>query len=151
MYWLVHFALAGFTQHNIDRSEKALADVVAAIVAFLHNLLATAIDKTELANLSATITGAFTNLKQKKEHGYASFSSSPDGNRSSFEYRILCAVADPNLKEYFNSFVTTIKLEADIKSESDWWELAPSTQKDFSVKFDSGQFIVNKDFTCGST
>lgn len=132
-----------FKSTTIARSEATVSIMVEKIVSFLLNALAVVIDPTELR---ATIEATFTNLKEAKSNGWADFSKSSSSQNSSWEYRILFAVPNPDLAEFFYSLVTTIKLEADIQEESSWWGLVSSSSKNFSATIDAMELVVQKDF-----
>ncbi|KZV60099.1 delta-endotoxin CytB [Peniophora sp. CONT] len=128
---------------TIARSEATVKVMVDKIVKFLLDALSVVIDTVELA---ATIEATFTNLKTAKSNGWADWSKSSTSSNSSWEYRILFAVPNPDLTEFFYSLVTTIKLEADIEEESSWWGLVSSSSKNFSATIDAMELVVMKGF-----
>jgi hypothetical protein len=93
----------------------------------------------------ATVENAFTNLKWASESGFADFSSSSTGTNSSWEYRI--TFASPYGGDKFLSFVSTLYLEADIRTESEWWGLVSSTTARFYCQIIGLKFQVTKGFT----
>ncbi|KIY61619.1 delta-endotoxin CytB [Cylindrobasidium torrendii FP15055 ss-10] len=136
-------AIDKFKSTTISRSESTVTVMVEKIVNFLRDALAIIIDPKELA---ATIEATFTNLKEAKSNGWADFSKESSQNNSSWEYRILFAVPNPDLDEWFYSLVTTIKLTADIQEESSWWGLVSSSSKNFSATVDAMELVVQKGF-----
>ncbi|KAK7041643.1 hypothetical protein VNI00_009249 [Paramarasmius palmivorus] len=88
------------------------------IVYFMRDEIGIPIDADAMY---ATVSNAFTNLKWATEQGFASFSSSSSGSNSAFEYRVMFSA--PVDEETFISFVCTILLEADIRTEEEWWGL----------------------------
>ncbi|KAI0827135.1 delta-endotoxin CytB [Trametes gibbosa] len=134
-----------FKENTIARSDATVKVMVDKIVKFLLEALAVVIDAGELA---ATIEATFTNLKSAKSNGWADFNKSSTSSNSSWEYRIMFAVPNPDLADFFYSLVTTIKLEANIQEESSWWGLVSSSSKNFSAMIDAMELVVVKDFKC---
>nr|VEU13569.1 delta-endotoxin CytB [Schizophyllum commune] len=132
-----------FKENTIARSDATVKVMVDKIVKFLLEALSVVIDAGELA---ATIEATFTNLKSAKSNGWADFSKSSASSNSSWEYRILFAVPNAELEDFFYSLVTTIKLEADITEESSWWGLVSSSSKNFSATIDAMELVVQKGF-----
>ena len=132
-----------FKENTIARSDATVKVMVDKIVKFLLEALSVVIDAGELA---ATIEATFTNLKSAKSNGWADFSKSSTSSNSSWEYRIMFAVPNAELENYFYSLVTTIKLEADITEESSWWGLVSSSSKNFSATIDAMELVVQKGF-----
>ncbi|KAL1738635.1 delta-endotoxin CytB [Schizophyllum fasciatum] len=132
-----------FKENTIARSDATVRIMVDKIVKFLLEALSVVIDADEL---TATIEATFLNLKSAKSNGWADFSKSRESNNSSWEYRILFAVPNPDLEDYFYSLITTIKLEADIAEESSWWGLVSSSHSNFSATIDSMELVVKEGF-----
>ncbi|KAJ7453276.1 delta-endotoxin CytB [Mycena galericulata] len=132
-----------FKENTIARSDATVTVMVDKIVTFLLEGLAVVIDAGEL---KATIEATFTNLKTAKSNGWADFNKASESSNSSWEYRILFSVPNPDLTDFFYSLVTTIKLEADIKEESSWWGLVGSSSKSFSATIDAMELVVMKGF-----
>ncbi|KAI0827133.1 delta-endotoxin CytB [Trametes gibbosa] len=132
-----------FKESTIARSDATVKVMVDKIVKFLLEALAVVIDAGELA---ATIEATFTNLKSAKSNGWADFNKSSTSSNSSWEYRIMFAVPNPDLADFFYSLVTTIKLEANIQEESSWWGLVSSSSKNFSAIIDAMELVVTKGF-----
>lgn len=100
----------------------------------------------DLVELTADIESAFTNLKERKENGWADFSRSSDSSNSSYTYRVLFALPSATIEQDFFSLVTTIKFTADIHEESSWWGLVSSSRHDFSAEVDGLQLVVTEGF-----
>ena len=132
-----------FKVTTIARSEATVSIMVDKIAQFLLDALSVIIDKTELA---ATIEETFTNLKSASSNGWADFSKSSTSENSSWEYRVLFSVPNPDLPDWFYTLVTTIKLEADIQNESSWWGLVSSSSQNFSADISAMELIVQKGF-----
>lgn len=113
------------------------------MVKFLVEALGVVMDESAIKALTSTIEATFTNLKEKSLNGSLDFSKSSDEYNSSCEYRIRFAFPNPDLPDYFHSLVTTIKLEADVSSESEWWVLVASSSKSFSSMIDAMELVVN--------
>jgi hypothetical protein len=132
--------------NTINQQEATLDVMVDKIVKFLLNVLTIALPGADVLALKAAIELTFTTLKAAKQIGFASFSKSSESHNSSWEYRLLFAVPNPDLKDDFYALVTTIKLSADIKEESSWWGLVSSSQKNFSANITAMQLVVTKGF-----
>ena len=132
-----------FKVTTIARSEATVSIMVNKIAQFLLDALSVVIDKTEL---SATIEATFTNLKSASFNGWANFSKSNNSQNSSWEYRVLFSVPNPDLPNWFYSLVTTIKLEADIQEEESWWGLVSSSSHNFSADISAMELIVQEGF-----
>lgn len=135
-----------FKNTTIASSESTVSTMVEKIVKFLVEALSVVLDDSAIKSLSATIETTFTNLKEKSSNGFLDFSKSKDGHNSSWEYRIQFAFPNQDLPDYFYSLVTTIKLEADVSSESEWWGLVGSSSKSFSATIDGMELVVMKGF-----
>ncbi|EPQ55392.1 delta-endotoxin CytB [Gloeophyllum trabeum ATCC 11539] len=114
------------------------------MIHILHDVLGVAADVSELR---ANVYTTFTNLQWAHSSGFADFSSSSSGSNSSWEYRTVYAYRQPGETNTFLSMVTTIKLEADIRSESSWWGLTSSTTARFCATIRAGQLRATKGFT----
>ncbi|KAF8800407.1 delta-endotoxin CytB [Phlegmacium glaucopus] len=135
-----------FKDTNISRTESTVSTMVDKIVAFLQDALSVALDEKALKQLTATITATFTNLKESKSEGWASFNRESSSNNSSWEYRLLFAIPMEDVPTFFYSLVTTIKLIADIHEESSWWGLKSSSSKNFSAEIMAMELVVEKNF-----
>lgn len=131
---------------TIASSQSTVDSMVNRIVQFLKDALSVVLSATDITALKATLEATFTNLKQKSSNGFLDFSKSSHGHNSSWEYRIQFAFPNPDLPEYFYSLVTTIKLEADVTSESEWWGLSSSSSKNFSASINAIELVVRKGF-----
>jgi hypothetical protein len=118
------------------------------MVKFLVEALGVVMDESAVKALTSTIEATFTDLKEKSLNGSLYFSKSSDGHNLSCEYRIRFAFPNPDLPDYFHSLVTTMKLEADMSSESDWWGLVGSSSKSFSSTIDAMKLVVVRGFKC---
>jgi hypothetical protein len=132
-----------FSENTIARQDATVSVMVDKIVQFLSQALSVVVDTDELA---ATIEATFTNLKEAKSNGWADFNQSNEATNSSWEYRVLFALPNPDLDTFFYSLVTTIKLEADIDEESSWWGLVKSSKKNFSATIDAMELVVMQGF-----
>jgi hypothetical protein len=132
-----------FKSTTIARSEATVDVMVQKIVDFLLQALSVVIDTKELA---ATITATFTNLKNASSHDSVAFHTTTTSSNSAWEYRILFALPNPDLTDFFYSLVTTIKLEANIQTEKEWWGLMSNTTKNFSATIDAMELVVMKGF-----
>ncbi|OCH88328.1 delta-endotoxin CytB [Obba rivulosa] len=132
-----------FKNTTIARSESTVNVMADKIAQFLLEALSVIIDKKELA---ATIEATFTNLKSASSNGWADFNKSSTYENSSWEYRVLFSVPNPDLADWFYTLVTTIKLEADIQDESSWWGLVSSSSHNFSAEISAMELIVQKGF-----
>ncbi|KAF9258011.1 delta-endotoxin CytB [Marasmius fiardii PR-910] len=94
----------------------------------------------------AIVENAFTNLKWATESGFADFHSSSTGTNSSYEYRVQFAAPIGGSSDLFLSFVSTLALEADIKTESSWWGLTSSTEAKFVARIVGIKVRVTKGF-----
>ncbi|KAF9258003.1 delta-endotoxin CytB, partial [Marasmius fiardii PR-910] len=94
----------------------------------------------------AIVENAFTNLKWATESGFADFISSSTGTNSSYEYRVQFAAPIGGSSNLFLSFVSTLALEADIKTESSWWGLTSSTKARFVARIVGIKVRVTKGF-----
>ncbi|KAK7041652.1 hypothetical protein VNI00_009259 [Paramarasmius palmivorus] len=65
----------------------------------------------------ATVLNAFTNLQWATEKGFASFYSKTTGSNSAYEYRVTFSAPLAGDKNSFLSFVSTIRLQADIRTQ----------------------------------
>nr|QJI08288.1 delta-endotoxin [Beauveria bassiana] len=135
-----------YKEVTIDQHERTVKIMVDQIVKYLVDVLSVTPSATELKALNKTIQATFTTLKEKSSHGWLNFSSTTDHHNSSWEYRIQFAFPNPDIPDYFYALITTIKLEADITDESEWWGLEFNTKKSFSAKIHSIELIVKEGF-----
>lgn len=135
-----------FKNTTIASSQSTVSTMVEKIVKFLVEALNIVLDENTIKSLTATIETTFTNLKEKSSNGFLDFSKSSDGHNSSWEYRIQFAFPNLDLPDFFYTLVTTIKLEADVVSESGWWGLTGSSSKNFSATIDAMELVVMKGF-----
>lgn len=131
---------------TIASSESTVSTMVERIVKFLVEALSVVLDQKDITSLRTTIETTFTNLKEKSSNGFLDFNKSNDGHNSSWEYRVQFAFPNLDLPDYFYSLVTTIKLEADVSEESEWWGLVASSSKNFSAVIDAMELVVKKGF-----
>ncbi|TFK50752.1 delta-endotoxin CytB [Heliocybe sulcata] len=134
-----------FQNATINQTQASVADMTKKIITALKGMLGISLSNDEAEVLAANVERTFTNLKMVKECGWANFSQSAHGS-SSWEYRLLVILPNPDLTSFFYGLVTTIKLEADIKEESTWWGLESSSSKNFSARIDVMNLIVMKGF-----
>jgi hypothetical protein len=132
--------------NTINQSEATVTVMVEKIVAFLKTVLNVVLSAADVASLTANIEATFTNLEVAYNEGFASFSKSSSSYNSSWEYRIVFAMPNPDLVNDFYSLVTTIELTADIKEKSSWWGLVGSTKKNFGAHITAMQLVVTKGF-----
>lgn len=130
----------------IASKESTVSTMVEKIVKFLLDALSLVLDETYIKALTSTIEATFTNLKEKSSNGFLDFKKSKNGQNSSWEYRVQFAFPNPDLSDFFYSLVTTIKLEANVSDESEWWGLVGSSSKNFSATIDAMQLVVRKGF-----
>nr|QJI08300.1 delta-endotoxin [Beauveria bassiana] len=135
-----------YKEVTIDQHERTVKIMVDQIVSFLVDVLSVTPSRHELKALNKTIQATFTTLKEKSSHGWLNFSSTTDHHNSSWEYRIQFAFPNPDIPDYFYALITTIKLEADITDESEWWGLVFFTKKSFSAEIHSMELIVKEGF-----
>uniref|UniRef100_A0A0W0EWI9 Delta-endotoxin CytB n=1 Tax=Moniliophthora roreri TaxID=221103 RepID=A0A0W0EWI9_MONRR len=122
---------------------RPVSDIVDYIVYFITQVVGVSIDPNAIYGI---VDNAFTNLKWASESGFADFSSSSEGTNTSWEYRITFSSPHPNKSDTFLSFVSTIYLEADIRTESDWWGLVNSTVAHYHCDILGLKFEVTKGF-----
>nr|QJI08303.1 delta-endotoxin [Beauveria bassiana] len=135
-----------YKEVTIDQHERTVKIMVDQIVSFLVDVLSVTPSRHELKALNKTIQATFTTLKEKSSHGWLNFNKSTDHHNSSWEYRIQFAFPNPDIPDYFYALITTIKLEADITDESEWWGLVFFTKKSFSAKIHSIELVVKEGF-----
>jgi len=116
--------------------------MVDAIVGYLYRAYSVYLDVKEV---TATVLATFTHLKTASSSGWADFSKSIHETNSSYEYRVLFDVRS-NFPDTFWSIVTTIKLTADIETESAWWGLESSSTQKFSAEIETAQLFIRKGF-----
>ncbi|KAK0232214.1 delta-endotoxin CytB [Armillaria nabsnona] len=132
-----------FRSTVISQTDTTVSVMAKKIAAFLDDALRAGVD---IHGLETTIEATFTYLKEKKEKGVADFyPSTEERKRSSWECRLLFALPNEYLRNYFCCMVTTIKLEANIEDEESW-VLQGNTTKNFSATVDSLKVYVSKDF-----
>jgi hypothetical protein len=132
-----------FKSTTISLKGSTVAIMAEKIAQFLAHVTNGSIDQTEL---TAVIEDTYTNLKAKSSDGFLHFSQSGNGQNSSWEYRFQFAFPNENIPNSFYSVVTTIKLEANLSNESDWWALDRSSAKDFSATIDAMELMVEHGF-----
>nr|QJI08305.1 delta-endotoxin [Beauveria bassiana] len=135
-----------YKEVTIDRQDRTVQTMVDQIVNYLVDVLSITLGRHEIKALNATIQATFTTLKEKSSHGWLNFSSTTDHHNSSWEYRIQFAFPNPDIPDYFYALITTIKLEADITDESEWWGLGFFTKKSFSAEIHSIELVVKEGF-----
>ncbi|KAM3457072.1 hypothetical protein MY5147_008952 [Beauveria neobassiana] len=135
-----------YKEVTIDQHERTVQIMVDQIVKYLVDVLSIALGAAEIKALTATIQATFTTLKEKSSHGWLNFNKSSNGTNSSWEYRIQFAFPNPDIPDYFYALITTIKLEADITDESEWWGLVASSSKNFSAEIKAMELIVKEGF-----
>nr|QJI08297.1 delta-endotoxin [Beauveria bassiana] len=135
-----------YKEVTIDQHERTVKIMVDQIVKYLVDVLSVTPSAAELKALTVTIQATFTTLKEKSSHGWLNFSSTTDHHNSSWEYRIQFAFPNPDIPDYFYALITTIKLEADITDESEWWGLVFFTKKSFSAEIKAMELIVKEGF-----
>ncbi|KZT27159.1 delta-endotoxin CytB [Neolentinus lepideus HHB14362 ss-1] len=124
-------------------ADVALSTILNWMIYILHDVLEIAVNVQELR---ATVYNTFTNLKWASSSGFADFSSSSSGSNSSWEYRTVYAYPKPGDPTKFLSMVTTIKLEANITTQSSWWGLVSSTTARFYANITAMKLSVTKGF-----
>jgi hypothetical protein len=139
-------AIDKFQNNGLHPGEKTVSTVVDQIVDFLRVAVGVFLSAADIEALKGTIEIAFTNLREMSSRGFVDFKQSNGGPNSSLEYRIQIAFPNPDLPDYFYSLVTTIKLEANISDESEWWELSRDSSKNFSATIGAMRLIVTKGF-----
>lgn len=127
-----------------DSSALKVSDIIQRVVAFVQSNVVNA----EEDELTATIKGLLTNLRQVAESGWGNFSKSKDDpEESSWECRIIFVTPLGKSTGYFRSYVITLKLQAKVADESAWFDLS----EDSKLKGVSGVFkliglVVTKGF-----
>nr|QJI08286.1 delta-endotoxin [Beauveria bassiana] len=135
-----------YKEVTIDQHERTVKIMVDQIVNYLVDVLSITLGRHEIKALTATIQATFTTLKEKSSHGWLNFNKSSNHHNSSWEYRIQFAFPNPDIPDYFYALITTIKLEADITDESEWWGLGFFTKKSFSAEIHSMELVVKEGF-----
>ncbi|KAK4224108.1 delta-endotoxin CytB [Podospora fimiseda] len=135
-----------FKSTIIANRESTVSTMVEKIVKFLVEALSVVMDEGDIKALTSTIEATFTNLKEKSSNGFLDFNKPNDRNNSSWKYRIQFAFPNPDLPDYFFSLVSTIKLEANVSSESEWWGLSSSSSRNFSTAINAIKLVMAKDF-----
>ncbi|KAL0060784.1 hypothetical protein AAF712_012427 [Marasmius tenuissimus] len=92
-----------------------LTQIVDWIAQFITTVVGMPINRNEIF---AKVEYGFTNLQWASQRGFASFRSTSTGTNSSWEYRITFEA--PLSGDRFLSFVSTLELAADIRTESSW-------------------------------
>jgi len=131
---------------TISQSESTVKTMVDKIVEYLVGVLRVDVDAATVNSLTATIQATFTNLKHNSSSGFLDFDTSSSGSNSSWEYRIYFVLPDPNHADSFYSLVTTIVLEANVTTKTEWWGLVSHTSRNFSATIAAMQLVVKKGF-----
>lgn len=93
-------------QTSITNQTASVDEMAAKIVQFLADTFGIN-NESDQKGIRAQVSAAFENLEETYTSGWFSFRTEKHG--SSWEYRIVFAVADPNSTDWFYSLVSTIK------------------------------------------
>ncbi|PIL27508.1 transporter [Ganoderma sinense ZZ0214-1] len=69
-----------------------------------------------------------------------------EGHGSSWEYRIVFALPNPDHADWFYSVVSTIKLTADILETRGWFGLTSESKHNFTADITAMELVVNKSY-----
>ncbi|KAF9256853.1 delta-endotoxin CytB [Marasmius fiardii PR-910] len=138
--------LSKYQNNTIGQGESTLQTIIAQIVAILQSASSVPFTPEDTASISKLVEGAFTDLKAAKDKGIADFKSPSFGNTSCWAYRVEFSFDNADLEEYFYTVLATIKLEADIREESEWLKLSGSVKKKFVVEVDAMELLVRSGF-----
>ncbi|ESU14045.1 hypothetical protein FGSG_07741 [Fusarium graminearum PH-1] len=145
-YGGIDLAMLDYKEFTISRSEIDLSMMVQRIVeSFVREFHIIGYENVTTL-LRTTIEKTFTNLEQKSSNECLYFSKSAGGQGSFWEYGVHIAVPIPSSANSFHSFITTIKLEADVSDQNDWWGLTGSSRKNFSATMNGMKFEVEEGF-----
>ncbi|KAK1218416.1 hypothetical protein PQX77_018880 [Marasmius sp. AFHP31] len=120
-----------------------LTQIVDWIAQFITTVVGMPINRNEIFT---KVEYGFTNLQWASSRGFASFRTSSVGTNSSWEYRITFEAPLPGGGDRFLSFVSTLELAADIRTESSWWGLVSTTRARFTARITGLKFQVTKGF-----
>lgn len=97
-----------FRDETINQSNSTVEEIVARIVAFLLDVIGPKLDNAGTTGLTTTIENALRDLQLSKDNGWANFNQQSSG-KSSWEYRLLFSITDPELPGSFYALATTIR------------------------------------------
>ncbi|KAF9258002.1 delta-endotoxin CytB [Marasmius fiardii PR-910] len=142
----VDLTLSKYQDTTLGPEEITLREVAHQSVQSLQASSSTVLTREDIEAISKVVEGAFTDLKTTKDKGNADFSQSSSGVTSTWEYRIELSFPNPDLDEFFYSILATIKLEANIREESEWYRMTSSEKKVFRIEMDGMELMVMDGF-----
>ncbi|PIL27518.1 transporter [Ganoderma sinense ZZ0214-1] len=128
---------------SITNQTASVDDMASKIAQFLVDTFALKANNTD--GLRAQINSAFNNLEKKENSGWFS-SYHNEGHGSSWEYRIVFALPNPDHADWFYSVVSTIKLTADILETRGWFGLTSESKHNFTADITAMELVVNKSY-----
>ncbi|PIL27370.1 transporter [Ganoderma sinense ZZ0214-1] len=128
---------------SITNQTASVDDMAGKIAQFLVDTFALKSNNTD--GLKAQINSAFNNLNKKESSGWFS-SYKNEGHGSSWEYRIVFALPNPDHADWFYSVVSTIKLTADILETQGWFGLTSESKHNFTADITAMELVVNKSY-----
>ncbi|KAM5534739.1 hypothetical protein V8D89_011603 [Ganoderma adspersum] len=133
---------------SITNQTASVDDMSSKIAQFLVDTFALRSNNTD--GLKAQINSAFNNLDKKEKSGWFS-SYKNEGHGSSWEYRIVFALPNPDHADWFYSVVSTIKLTADILETQGWFGLTSESRHNFTADITAMELVVNKSYAYTSS
>lgn len=133
-----------FKTNSISEGDSKVSEIIQKVVAILESS-GISVDKDKLVE---AIKGILTNLKQATEEGWGDFIKSEDDlEKSSWEVRIIFLAPLGASTGFFRSYVTVLKLKAQVVDEAGWFDLDDDSElKGFSNVSELMGLVVTKGF-----
>ncbi|KAI1792745.1 delta-endotoxin CytB [Ganoderma leucocontextum] len=128
---------------SIANHTGSVADMAGRIAQFLYDTFS--LQGTNTEGLRAQIHAAFKDVGKAESSGWFS-SSTYEAHGSSWEYRIVFALQDPDRPDSFYTVVSTIKLTADIYDHKGWFGIGNETRHNFSADITGMELVVNRSY-----